>query len=287
MLKDKYYHSAREFDTRLLRYGLLPKQDWSSIQQVFIVSTGRTGTKFFSEFFNLFPGHIQSYHEPYPDFLKLAVDYAQGLVEFETALQEIEENRRVFYRDMKRRGIRLYIESNNRFFSLLKPLREVFPNSKVIYIVRDGRDYVRSGMSRVWYKEEDREPRLRADMFASDPYADRWAHMSRFEKIAWRWQKKDGFIYNGFQGLDNAIQVRFEEIFSNPARPGIFQIAQFIGISDDETRGYLEKMGNKKVNTNSKQVIPKWTEWDDDMKRAFDSIAADHMKLHYDYEGMV
>jgi Sulfotransferase family len=278
----------QRIDNKLLKYGLLGSQNWSNIEPSFIVSTGRTGTKFFTKFFDLFP-NIYSVHEPYPDFLQFSLDYARGLVSYDTAVQVIEKNRRVICRSIKRLNSQLYIESNNRLFSLIKPLKTVFPNAKIVYIIRDGRDYASSGMSRLWYTENDLTPRLRADMFPSDPYASQWEKLSRFEKIVWRWQKKDGFIYQDFQSLDNAIHVKFEDIFNNPERTGLFEITRFLGIPDTEVRYYLDRsqIGERKVNANSKISIPKWDRWDDRMKQDFEKIAGDHMKLHYNYESMV
>ncbi|MGD1951571.1 MAG: sulfotransferase [Leptolyngbyaceae cyanobacterium] len=286
MLQDRIDSSLKKIDKKLLQYNLLPQQDWNSIEQVFIISTGRTGTQFFARFFNQFPDDVKSLHEPSPDFLSLAINYARGRVDFETAAKEIERNRRVFCCEFKRKRVRLYIESNNRFFSLMHPLRKAFPDSKIIYIVRDGRDYVRSGMSRRWYTENDKLPRMQATMFPDDPYASQWEHMSRFEKITWRWQKKDGFINNDFQGLENAIKVKFEDIFYDPDRKGLFEITRFIGLDDETAQHFLAEMGDKKVNTNARRVIPKWTDWDNEMKHDFDAIAGNHMKLHYDYEYM-
>lgn len=287
MYENQLENFMQRIDEKLLRYRLLGHQNWGAIDKVFIVSTGRTGTKFFAKFFHFFPSTL-SLHEPAPNNLKLAIDYAQGLVSYDTAVETIEKNRRVLGRSVKRLNAKLYVESNNRFFSLLKPLRKVFPDAKIVYIVRDGRDYVRSGMARWWYTEEDRSPRLRADMFPCDPYASQWEKMSRFEKIAWRWQKKDGLIYRDFQELDNAIKVTFEDIFKHPDRKGLFEITRFMGIPDSEVRYYLDKseIGDKKVNTNRKKVIPKWQDWSDEMRHEFDAIAGEHMKLHYPYNFM-
>ncbi|NES72585.1 MAG: sulfotransferase, partial [Okeania sp. SIO2D1] len=229
-----------KIDKQLSKYGLLPPQDWNNIQKVFIVSTGRTGTLFMSEFFKLFP-EVFSCHEPNPNFWNLGINYAQGIKSSHEAVQEIEKGRRVLCSEVKRRKAQIYIESNNRLFSLVKPLREVFPDAKIVHVVRDGRDYVRSGMSRIkWYEKDDKTTiRLRADMFHNDPYANKWQQMSRFEKIAWLWQKKDGFIYQDFKELDNVISVRFEDIFNNDDRSGLFEISNFIGFSEEKTLSCL------------------------------------------------
>ncbi len=281
MKKIKKYKLLKKIDSLLLKVGLIKKQNWENIKTVFIVSTGRTGTKFFAEFFNLFP-HILALHEPKPDFLKVAVKYAQNKIDFNKAVKIIERNRRIFYKDIKRQNCNIYIESNNRFFSLLKPLKKAFPEAKIIYIVRDGRNYVSSGMSRQWYKPQDKQTRLRADMFYDDKFYNKWKKMSRLEKIAWRWQKKDSFIYNDFKDIDDAIKIKFEEIFNTQKKDGIYKINRFIGIDDEITKKYLNLFGDKKININKKKY-PKWQKWDKKDKINFDKIAAKNMKKHNYY----
>ena len=257
--------------------GLLPKQTWEDIDVTFIVSTGRTGTRFFARFFGSLPG-VYARHEPKPDMVKLGVDYAAGRVPFEKAQREIERNRRAIAREVRLSEASRYIESNNRFFSLLKPLREVFPHSRIIHVMRDGRDYVRSGLGRNWYTEKDRFPRLRADMFPDDPLSDKWEELDRFEKIAWRWQKKDAILYRDVAELDNTLTVKFEDIFNAPGRPGLFTLSNFIGLSDELVRSHLERFGTYKVNATRRSPIPAWSQWDQRMRRRFEEIAGEHMR---------
>nr|WP_293078162.1 sulfotransferase [Okeania sp. SIO3B5] len=228
-----------------------------------MVSTGRTGTLFMREFFKLFP-EVFSCHEPNPDFCNLGTNYARGIISSHQAVQENEKGRRVLCCEVKRRKAKIYIESNNRLFSFLKPLREVFPDAKIVHIVRDGRDYVRSGMSGKWYEKDDKTTlRLRADMFHDDPYANKWQQMSSFEKIAWLWQKKDGFIYQ------------------NDGRSGLFKISNFIGFSEEKTLSCLEKIGDYKPHNTrtSKHKIPKYPHWDEAMKSSFNEIASEQQKI--------
>jgi len=55
------------------------KMDWNNINKYFIISTGRTGTKFLAKFFNEI-GNSIAVHEPNPEFLKLAINYAKNQV---------------------------------------------------------------------------------------------------------------------------------------------------------------------------------------------------------------
>ena len=295
MKENKFYSWLARFnkdwpyklDKLRMKLGLLKEQDWSELDKVFIVSTGRTGTKFFAHFLDEF-SNVYGLHEPEPDFLELAINYARNKVEKIEAIRRIEKNRRALCRSVKRQRLEKYVESNNRFFSLLEPLDKIFNgNLKVIHIIRDGRDYVRSGMSRNWYNDKDefakKDLRLKATYFPEDNYYNQWHQMSRFEKICWRWQKKDGFIYQNIDKIDNTIRVKFEDIFKTDDYKSVFTIAEYIGLPQNETERMIDKMMGKEVNSTKEYAISKWTEWDDERIDKFDEIAGEHMEKYYDY----
>jgi hypothetical protein len=264
-------------DRILAKLNFIPPQNWSEIDIAFIVSTGRTGTRFLARFFDTFGG-VYARHEPKPDLVRLGIEYAAGHVPFDRAVGIIERNRRVIARDVTRHGASTYLESNNRLFSLLKPLRRVFPNAPIIRVVRDGRDYVRSGLGRKWYTDKDRFPRLTAEMFPDDPYYHRWDKMSRFEKIAWRWQKKDSILANDVARLENTLTVRFEDIFASPNWFGLYQISRFLGFADDLVTENLRQMKVEKMNSTRRPPIPRWPEWDKDLSNRFEEIAGAHLR---------
>ncbi|MGM0369640.1 MAG: sulfotransferase family protein [Bacillota bacterium] len=271
-----------ELDKIRMYLNLLEEEDWKPINKSFIVSTGRTGTKFFARFLNKFPD-FYAVHEPTPDFLDLAIKYARGLVDKKIAIERIRHNRRALAKDVKRKGASNYVESNNRYFSLISLLDKVFDDFKIIHIIRDGRDYVRSGIGRVWYTDDDTDPRMKAKYFPDDEYYDQWDEMSRFEKICWRWQKKDGFIYDQIQKMDNVITVKFEDIFKDEAHSGLYKICEQIDLDKKRVKPVVEEMMNRKVNSTGEYEIPKWSNWDQKKKDKFDEIAGEHMKKYYDY----
>lgn len=78
-----------------------------------------------------------------------------------------------------------YIESNNRLYSFINPLREIQPNAKFIHVVRDGREVVRSDMSRNFCTDMYKRYRIAASYFPNDPYYNSLDQMDRFEKICW------------------------------------------------------------------------------------------------------
>ncbi len=265
------------------KLGLLGPQDWSSISKFFIVSTGRTGTQFLARFFNRFPG-VYANHEPNPDFLELAIEYAKGAVSTEKAIETIERTRRAMFRRIKRKDASIYVESNNRFFSLLVPLQDAFSDFKIIHLIRDGRDYVRSGMSRPWYTERDpyEGKRMKATCFADDEYNEKWAEMSRFEKIAWRWQKKDAFILRDLKSMSNVLTLKFEELFQSEDYKGLRKMCEYIGLPTEETNHTIEQMISEKINATDEYTMPRWTDWDSELIQKFDTIAGTHMRKYYE-----
>ncbi|MFB6357344.1 MAG: hypothetical protein ABEJ65_12625, partial [bacterium] len=111
----------------------------------------------------------------------LAIAKAREEVEQREATMRLRAKRQVLLREIP--GEIIYLEANNRFFSLISELREIFGDLKIVHIIRDGRDYVRSGLSRPgnWHWYDDNDPwanrglRLKATMFPDDPYHDEWA----------------------------------------------------------------------------------------------------------------
>ncbi|MDA3792587.1 MAG: sulfotransferase [Elusimicrobia bacterium] len=263
----------------LMKLGLLADAGWSSKKMVFIVSTGRTGTKFLARFFNKYDG-IYALHEPRPDFLAEGIKYAAGKLSDNKAVDILKSNRSAIYREVVRRGDGIYVESNNRLFALLKPLKKTFKDAKIIHIVRDGRDYVRSGMSRNWYKKSDSTLRLEATLFPDDPYFEKWKEMSRFEKIAWRWQKKDGFIYDTIKDITDTLTVKFEDIFYSDNYKGLRKIAEYVGADNAYTETLIKDLVHKKVNFTSNYSIKEWHKWNADKKDRFYAVAGRHLEKY-------
>ncbi|GEM_PF-1553052 len=253
------------------------------IQMAFIISTGRTGTKSLAYLFNTLPNVI-SLHEPKPDFLRLGLDFATRRVSYNIAHAFFVKYRLPQIKKFSER-YDVYIESNNRLFSLVPIISEVFKdkrfNLKIVHIVRDGRDVVRSGFSRDWYSIFDPFPRLRAVDFPDDPWRSSWKNFDRFEKICWLWQKKDSIIYHDIGYFKNSITVKFEDIF-NPENEfeGLWRIVEFLELTPfiEDSKIDIEAFMKKKINKNPVYALPHWTQWPQQRLEQFWKIAGKHMK---------
>ena len=262
--------------------GILGPQADSRLNRAYIISTGRTGTKFMADFLNRFP-EVYAIHEPKPYFLSLGIEFCQGRPSFNKAVKVIESKRRALIKDARRRRARMLVESNNRLFSLIPVLRELQRGCKIIHIARDGRDYVRSGMSRGWYSKTDKSPRLKACDFLEDSHRNHWNAMTRFEKISWQWQKKDGYIFQQVRYDPNAITIKFEDIFKDKHFTGLMCIAGHLGLDRHRAKILARSMVSQGRFKTKKYTIPKWQQWNQELVDQFKAISGGHFK-NYGYK---
>lgn len=266
---------------KLAELGLIGFVDTTKLNKYFLISTGRTGTRFLANFLNLFEINY-AVHEPLPNLLAEGNDFARNRISAEEIKKKYLAGRQIYFKEiLKNRQIKKYIESNNRLYSFIPVIRELYPESKFIHVVRDGRDVVRSGMSRHFYTKQDKTYRISADLIPDDPYFEKWNNMDQFEKICWWWQKKDSMIFNDTYSFEDSILIKFEEIFNQrDGYPGIKRILSFLNIenvSDDFIKSKI-----KKVNETKSFAVDHWKNWDEDKLKKFDTIAGNHMrKLGY------
>lgn len=277
-----YYELAKS------KLGFFNDIDYADIKARFIISTGRTGTKFLASFFNQLSPSILAYHEPYPSFRKLGIDYASRKVPHRKALSNFKYGRMAILNRLIKSNKHIYVEANCNLFSLVPIIREVFPDYRIIHIVRDGRDYVRSAMSRLLFREDDNLKRLKASDFPSDPYYNRWGGMSRFEKICWHWVKMDEIIYESIQNDSKCLTLKFEDIFdSNTQYSEIKKLIDFFDMDIKADSEYISALMTKKINKTANYQMPHWKNWDTKKKKQFLDIAGTHMKIYgYNIEDM-
>jgi len=297
-LKMKKINTRRDERINYLKttLGFFTSASWNGIRVNFLISTGRTGTAFLAKFFRTFSPNIDSRHEPDPDLLKLGVNFARGKVSFEKAVRTITKSRQWICANLNKQKKDIYIESNNRLFSLIPALWEVFPAARIIHITRDGRDIVRSTMNRDHYTPKDgiyfrKNLRMQGIDFPGDPYREKWNTMTQFEKACWHWAKKDGILHNSIKNDPRAITIKFEDIFSKENNyPGLWEMIEFmdLGISKNVFSSKCKDLMDQRFNINKNETFPRWTEWDSKQRRQFMDIAGEHMKLYgYDLSDFI
>lgn len=148
-------------------------------------------------------------------------------------------------------------------------VKGTFPQAKLFHVVRDGRDVVRSIMSREILTRKDPMSKLIRPP-AGNPYAAKWKQMDRFEKVCWQWQFDNASIRKHV-----GHRVEFEKF---RADYDYFRVAvlDYLGL-------HLEKADWEKYTTSPKNItpkyaIPKWQDWTTQKKESFERICGDEMK---------
>jgi hypothetical protein len=175
----------------------------------------------------------------------------------------------------------VYIESNLGYYGMLDVMPEVFRNHKAVYIVRDGRDWIRSMLNwgEVYGKEGVRKLFAHewpaASKIPGDPWAEIWHTLPRFEKLCWAWVRLNEFALNSISKNPNARVFQFEKIFTGEGRYHILDdlvgfVTDLPGINPQVlggTEGWLEQ----KIHQSTDQ-FPAWEQWSVDQKRQFKKV---------------
>ena len=224
---------------------------------LFILSTGRTGTQFFEEYFNQTAPGAYCLHEPAPSrrFKFLSNLYLAGKVDPAFITRVYRFSRRSI---MRRAGDRIYIESSNFLFGCIPALKEEFPDLGVIHIIRHPVSYVKSHLGHGFWKGHKKffaryVPYWIENLDVKDP-------SDPLEILAARWN----YVNREIAGYERSVRYaafQFEELFSGNlemASQRLNLIREFCGLtplSFEENTGWLQRPKN--VSRNPVQLTDK------------------------------
>ncbi|MFB6258380.1 MAG: hypothetical protein ABEH38_06785 [Flavobacteriales bacterium] len=275
-----------------------PRKDpWEGIKPIFIVSTGRTATKFFAKCFEERFADVYAVHEPPLDIFPVAVGYFRGEIPFEEARFLFDHYRKGILKEMDKKGSSIYVESNPRLAFMLPVIRSLSDDLRIVHIVRDCRSYVRSGYSKSTEvsgkkvkvrSDEDPRKRITAKDFPDDPYFSKWEGMSRFKRNCWFWQKKDRLIQKELEGEERAKRFFYEDLFEKGKEEIEASWEDLIGFLELEDRNkgeepFHEYLKKNIENKNAYYELGDWSSWSEEQRNTLLRIAGEHMKeLGYD-----
>lgn len=287
---------------------------------ILITSGGRTGTLFFAKLFDKYALEVDSFHEPdvvTPPYLRNAIwatghfnpcdillgkgspfcslralssARSRGLLSRQQAIHVILRLRRRF---IEAQPSLFYCETNLQYQGLLDILPFAFPNSRVVFIVRDGRDWIRSFISHSggFYSRRDWVSRFglgrpAASSCRDDRWQEAWGAMGSFERMCWLWQKMTEYSLAGVAMHDHIRWWRFEDVFGSD-RSGFWALIDFVTHFPDGQKLDMsldESVIDRQVHA-SKGDFPKWTDWTTAQIRQFQSICGPTMaRLGYGQE---
>ncbi len=208
---------------------------------VFVLSTGRCGTKLLTELFDELPA-VKAWHEPSPEltyYSRYAFEHSTGKDEAEILTKVIDAARYEFIRNAFLMD-KVYVETNNRITFYAFALARLYPHSRFIHLVRKPEKVVKSGLARDWYTGKTLYDESRPQPPA--PIEDRTA------QIAWLWNETNNFIetFKESAAAGRFITVRSEDLFSDPE---VFnRILKFLDL-DPLPTGTITKKINTPVNS--------------------------------------
>ena len=265
------------------------------MRKLFILSTGRTGTKFFATLLNKDPKVI-IHHEPYK-YDKQILFYAYSK-NFNKITDDLLRNR---FGELipTSDSIELYGEVNPYLRYSVNWLNENLPKSEIFHLIRDGRDYIRSAYTRKVFTKDDLQQTIVPK--DDDPYSKVWHNFSRFQKLCWYWQHTNQYLLNRVDRL-----IKFENVLNdyNYLYNNILKINN-LNISKNLWREYVDNPINtskskfkyliikKLVNKILFRVkykiprdsLPDYKNWTHSQKEQFEEICGEIMlKCGYSYD---
>ena len=235
------------------------------MKTIFITSTGRTGTDFFTTLFNDYVDNAWSLHEPRPAFRRRS----HRLITRRPTLFERYYFRAPRIRRHSKQKAEYYVETNYHLATAFDFLREVFPETSIIHVIRDGRHVVTSWLNKYRYITNDH---LLPEHVGDREALELWDRWNPLQKLAWYWKTINLLAVDRHPDL----WVRFEDIFGGD-RQGVFQVLdRFGGLSYD--RGQVERLLDRKVNKTRTAFFPPYEQWPGFWKEQFDEIAGETMK---------
>ena len=233
-------------------------------QPTILISTGRTGTKFFAHLFaDLFP-QVQAFHDTSYSTLMNVLSNAHL-----ARLYPRWKMKLVWHmlkgREMTHCDRDFFIDSNNHLYALVVQAPELYPDLKVIHIVRDPRTYVRSHLN--WAAQRRKSyianywiPFWQPNAFLLGEMSwGKWRSLAKLARFGWIWDFKNRYMARLAQTDVPYLCVRFEDFFGGPEPTLYFnEMLHFIGLPEV---GNVDDRFERPLNHTETRTFPKWPDW--------------------------
>jgi acetyltransferase-like isoleucine patch superfamily enzyme len=222
------------------RADYIPLTETDSERIVFVLSTGRSGSKSIAATLAN-SNRIQSAHEPNFNLIRLSAELLAGKKSTEEAGRELRD----YYQHTStfRSDNQLYIESDQKLAPFVPQLKELFPRAKFIWIFRKPEGFIRSASARTWFKvdavenirehdilmdtdEQSMGMRLGGNIVDGIPQP-RWDAYTLLERNAWYWTYWNKLIEHSLGGVpaSDKFVVELSQLNSSMA-----EISTFLGV---------------------------------------------------------
>ena len=208
---------------------------------VFVLSTGRTGTKLLARVLGG-SSRLIAHHEPRPALMHLPHWASTHQHELASLVKVFEAARFEMLLEAHLLG-KVYAESNHCLTFFTPAIDALLPRSRFVHLVRHPGDFVASAARKGWHSNDSiwEAGRVRLD----DP--ERWRAMDRVERLAWLWESTNVFARDFLSRIapDRSFLLRLEDIAERPAR--LVEFARFVGATDLGPEAVI-RLASERVN---------------------------------------
>lgn len=165
-----------------------------------------------------------------------------------------------------------FVDSSNLYIHFLDALYYLNPEARFIICTRNGKDFVRSGITRGWHHHH--APGTMPP--PHDPFHEKWHLMSPLQRNAWIWTYRNNLALKGLETIPD--KQKFPAKIEDCSSPELLHsLEQFAGI-----RAKNISCAQTRFNANPYYTFPSPGEWSESMNHDFDEIAGEMMwKLGY------
>lgn len=245
---------------------------------IFVLSTGRVGTKTLAALAGL-SRHVIALHEPIPKLYALSSLYYRcntGTFHDEVFAEAFLTARREIFRYALSFG-RGYVETSPQVTFLAPVIRIAVPNARFIHIVRDPKNFVRSGMRRGWYFNHPMDNTRLKPIHQSDDYRC-WNQWETVEKIFWLWKETNVWINRFMQSVptEKKLFLHSENIFLNKEED-INKFFDFLNVPKPPDKR-IKKILSKKLNAQKSGDFQEISDWPNELNTKFYRIVGESAK---------
>jgi len=244
-------------------------------QHIWCLSTGRVGTNTLAELGKEMPG-VLSLHEPQPLLFGLGKQAYQSKGD-RLANAAIVAGLQTCRRELRGLNQSTYLETSPHVTFVARQLKELFPTSKFIHIIRHPADVVRSGMRRKWYGGNPTDV-WRIEPESGSELASQWCALDALEKNIWSWAETNRWINQFLDEIPESdrMMMTSESLFEGEEST-IEQFFEFCG-SPLKSRGKVERVLGRKLNSQETGGFPTAQNWSSSQRKRLVELAGDVME---------
>ncbi len=263
-------------------------QMYNDYSPVFILSTGRSGSKFLATLLD-YSENVTAYHEPKP-MLTYFSNYAFHHQQETKVLTHMINAARmeliltVFIKN------KIYVESNQCLTFFAPSIANLFKKSIFVHVVRHPGDFVTSAVKKGWHKNDSIWEAGRVKMADKN----QWNQIDQIERLSWLWYTTNHFIEEFKKQIETRriITTTLEKVANNTKE--VKKLLEFASAADIK-KEKINELQKKKINElhihpdeppNMKKTknFPAYNQWNNEMKQKLIKYSGHLARQFYGYQ---